>query len=67
MNAEDIKKLVEQKAAFDPRLRSIVRRMESGTATFKETSEYSRIFSEIVGNTLSEHVLSLEEREAVAN
>lgn len=67
MNAEDIKKLVEQKAAFDPRLRSIVRRMESGTATFKETSEYSRIFSEIVGNTLSEHVLSLEDREAVAN
>ena len=67
MNAEDIKKLVEQKAAFDPRLRSIVRRMESGTATFKETSEYSRIFSEIVGDTLSEHVLSLEDREAVAN
>lgn len=67
MNAEDIKKLVEQKAAIDPRLRSIVRRMESGTATFKETSEYSRIFSEIVGDTLSEHVLSLEEREAVAN
>ena len=67
MIAEDIKKLVEQKAAIDPRLRSIVRRMESGTATFKETSEYSRIFSEIVGNTLSEHVLSLEDREAVAN
>jgi len=66
MNTDEIKKLIEQKAAVDPKLRLLMKQIESGNATFQDTSEYSRIFSEIIGKTLSENVLSLEEREAIA-
>lgn len=66
MNSDDLKKLITEKTASHPALRSLMKRIQSGRATFKDTAEYSRICSEILGKCLSENVLSLTDREAIA-
>ena len=64
---ELIKGLIETGAANDPKVRSLLDRIAKGDADFKTTSEYSRIVSEILGTSLSEHILDLdgEAREEV--
>ena len=65
---ELIKGLIETRAASDPKVRSLLNRIASGDADFKTTSEYSRIVSEILGASLSEHILDLDDeaREEVS-
>ena len=58
---ELIKGLIETRAASDPKVRSLLNRIASGDADFKTTSEYSRIVSEILGASLSEHILDLDD------
>lgn len=58
---ELIKGLIETRAASDPKVRSLLDRIASGDADFKTTSEYSRIVSEILGTSLSEHILDLDD------
>lgn len=67
MNDElvQLRQKLRSKAALDPRLRRIRNLIDSGKATFKDTSEYSQIYSEILGSLLSGCVLSLKDREAV--
>lgn len=66
MNSDDLRKLIQQKMAANPSLRSIMKRIQSGNATFKDTADYSRIYSELLGKCLSENVLDLIDREAAA-
>lgn len=66
MNSDELRKLFRQKLSVNPSLRSLMKRIQSGRATFKDTAEYSRICSEILGKCLSENVLSLTDREAIA-
>ena len=58
---ELIKGLIETRAASDPKIRSLLNRIAKGDADFKTTSEYSRIVSEILGTSLSEHILDLDD------
>lgn len=58
---ELIKGLIETRAANDPKIRSLLARIAKGDADFKTTSEYSRIVSEILGASLSEHILDLDD------
>lgn len=66
MNSDDLRKLIQQKMAANPSLRSVMKRIQSGNATFRDTADYSRIYSELLGKCLSENVLDLTDREAAA-
>ncbi len=66
MNSDDLRKLMQQKMSTSPSLRSLMKRIQSGKATFRDTAEYSRIYSELLGKCLSDNVLSLDDREAAA-
>ncbi len=66
MKSDDLRKLIQQKMAANPSLRSIMKRIQSGNATFRDTADYSRIYSELLGKCLSENVLDLTDREAAA-
>lgn len=64
----DVIDAVKEKAANDPQLRSVLKRVEKGSADFKDTADYSVRFSHLLGGTLSENVLDIpaDIREAVA-
>lgn len=64
----DVIDAVKEKAANDPHLRSVLKRVEKGSADFKDTADYSVRFSHLLGGTLSENVLDIpaDIREAVA-
>lgn len=64
---EKIKDIIDKKAATDPKLRSIIKRIENGSATFRDTAEYSGIISDIFGRSLSANVLNISERETVCS
>ena len=66
MNSDDLRKLMQQKMSTSPSLRSLMKRIRSGKATFRDTAEYSRIYSDLLGKCLSDNVLSLDDREAAA-
>lgn len=66
MNSDDLRKLIQQKMSTSPSLRSLMKRIRSGKATFRDTAEYSRIYSDLLGKCLSDNVLSLDDREAAA-
>lgn len=66
MNSDNLRKLMQQKISTSPSLRSLMKRIQSGKATFRDTAEYSRIYSELLGKCLSDKVLSLDDREAAA-
>lgn len=51
-----IKGVFQKKAESDKRIQSILKRIESGKATFADTAEYSQLVSELLGSTLSEHL-----------
>ena len=60
--------LLKAKVANDPQLRSVLKRVERGTAEFKDTADYSVKFAHLLGKTLSDNVLDIpaDVREAVA-
>lgn len=64
----DIIDLLKAKSASDPQLRSVLKRVEKGTAGFKDTAEYSVQFAHLLGRTLSDNVISIpaDVREAAA-
>ena len=64
----DVIDAVKEKAASDPQLRSVLKRVEKGSADFKDTADYSVRFSHLLGGTLSENVLDIpaDIREAAA-
>lgn len=64
----DVIDAVKEKAANDPQLRSVLKRVEKGSADFKDTADYSVRFSHLLGGTLSENVLDIpaDIREAAA-
>lgn len=66
MNSDDLRKLIQQKISTSPSLRSLMKRIQNGKATFRDTADYSRIYSELLGKCLSDNVLSLDDREAAA-
>ena len=66
MNSDELRKLIQQKMSTSPSLRSLMKRIQSGKATFRDTAEYSRIYSDLLGKCLSDNVLSLDDREAAA-
>lgn len=66
MKGEELKKLIAEKLSTDPKLRSIQKRIQSGKATFRDTAEYSRAYSEMLGRLLSENVLTLDDREGTS-
>ena len=62
----DIRQLIEARVASDPRLKSVLKKIEAGSATLKDTAYFTEIYSNITGNAFGSNVLDLtdEEREA---
>lgn len=63
----DIKTLIAARAATDPRLKAVLKKIKAGTATFKDTAYYAEVYSNITGSVFGANVLDLEgiEREEV--
>ena len=59
----DIKTLLEARAASDPRLKAVLKKIKEGTATFKDTAYYAEVYSSITGKVFSANVLDLVETE----
>ncbi|WP_303819103.1 hypothetical protein [Ruminococcus flavefaciens] len=59
----DIKTLIEARAASDPRLKAVLKKIKEGTATFKDTAYYAEVYSSITGKVFSANVLDLVETE----
>ena len=64
---EQLRAALDKKLAADPALRAIVKRVQSGTATFKDTAEYAKVLSHILGRELSASVLDLSDRESIVS
>lgn len=64
---EQLRAALDKKLAADPALRSITKRILSGTATFKDTAEYAKVLSHILGRELSAAVLDLSDRESITS
>ena len=63
-----LRKLLEDAAAADERLKVIRKRMEKGNATFADTAEYSDRLSNLLGEILAAHVEHLtqpKEKETI--
>lgn len=64
---EQLRAALDKKLAADPALRAIVKRVQNGTATFKDTAEYAKVLSHILGRELSAAVLNLSDRESIVS
>ena len=64
---EQFRAALDKKLAADPALRAIVKRVQNGTATFKDTAEYAKVLSHILGRELSAAVLNLSDRESIVS
>ena len=64
---EQLRAALDKKLAADPALRAIVKRVQNGTATFKDTAEYAKVLSHILGRELSAAVLDLSDRESIVS
>lgn len=64
---ERLRAALDKKLAADPALRAIVKRVQNGTATFKDTAEYAKVLSHILGRELSAAVLDLSDRESIVS
>ena len=64
---KDIVKLIESRAASDPRLKAVLKKIRNGKASFTDTAYFAEVYSEITGNVFSSVILELDadEREAV--
>lgn len=65
MTADDLIRLIEMRTS--PKLRSLQKRIESGTATLRDSFEYSAAVAGIAGRVLSENIIGItpEERELI--
>lgn len=65
MTADDLIRLIEIRTS--PKLRSLQKRIESGTATLRDSFEYSAAVAGIAGRVLSENIIGItpEERELI--
>ncbi|HRR76965.1 MAG TPA: hypothetical protein P5191_09180 [Ruminococcus sp.] len=55
----NIKELIAARAASDPRLKAVLRKISDGTATLTDTAYYSDVYSDITGKMFSDNVLDL--------
>ncbi|MBP5433862.1 hypothetical protein [Ruminococcus sp.] len=64
----DLVALVESRAASDPQLRALIKRVKKQSADFNDTADYSVRLAQILGKEMSENVLDIPEelREEVA-
>lgn len=62
---EQLSAAIESRIATDPQLRTLRKKITQGTATLAESSKYSQICAQIMGQKLSEQVLGLSDREGV--
>lgn len=61
----DLFSQLSEKAAVSPKLRAILKRVKSGSADFNDTSQYSGIYSDMLGEVFSQKItdIDLSERE----
>lgn len=62
---ERVSSSVESRIAADPRIRALRKKIEQGTATLADSSKYSQLCAQIMGQQLSVEVLGLSDREGV--
>lgn len=60
MTADDLIRLIEIRTS--PKLRSLQKRIESGTATLRDSFEYSAAVAGIAGRVLSENIIGINPR-----
>ncbi len=62
---EQLSAAIESRIASDPQLRALRKKIKNGTATLAESSKYSQLCAQIMGQKLSGQVLELSDREGV--
>ena len=62
---EQLSAAIESRIASDPQLRALRKKISQGTATLAESSKYSQLCAQIMGQKLSGQVLGLSDREGV--
>lgn len=62
---EQLSAAIESRIASDPQLRALRKKIAQGTATLAESSKYSQLCAQIMGQKLSGQVLGLSDREGV--
>lgn len=62
---EQLHAAIESRIASDPQLRALRKKISQGTATLAESSKYSQLCAQIMGQKLSGQVLGLSDREGV--
>lgn len=62
---EQLSAAIESRIASDPQLRALRKKIKNGTATLAESSKYSQLCAQIMGQKLSGKVLELSDREGV--
>jgi len=67
INYEQLRTAVDTKLSMDPELRTIMKRINSGRATFIDTARYSQVLSHILGSEVSKMILNVDDREAVVS
>lgn len=62
---KQLRTAIDKKLSTAPEFRAIVRRINSGKATFNDTSRYAQVISHIISRELSSAVLDLSDRESI--
>ena len=62
---EQLSAAIESRIASDPQIRTLRKKIAQGTATLAESSKYSQLCAQIMGQKLSGQVLGLSDREGV--
>ncbi len=62
---EQLHAAIESRIASDPQLRALRKKISQGTATLAESSKYTQLCAQIMGQKLSGQVLGLSDREGV--
>lgn len=62
---EQLHAAIESRIASDPQLRALRKKISQGTATLAESSKYSQLCAQLMGQKLSGQVLGLSDREGV--
>lgn len=67
INYEQLRAAIDTKLSMDPEFRTIMKRINSGRATFIDTARYSQVLSHILGSEVSKMILNVDDREAVVS
>ena len=62
---KQLREAIDKKLSTDPEFRTIVKRINSGRATFIDTERYAQITARAVSRELSAEVLDLSDREGI--